>query len=103
MFTDLQRELGLAYLFITHDLGVVRYVSDETIVLFNGRIVESGPVDAVLDRPAHPYTRTLTASATGKLMNAAPAPGGPAVATGCAFAPRCDLRLALGSPSRCLA
>lgn len=59
---NLQRESGLTILFVTHDLGVVRAVSDFVAVLQHGRIVEHGPVDRLLDRPEHPYTQTLVAN-----------------------------------------
>lgn len=56
---DLQGELGLTYLFIAHDLVVVRHVSDRIAVMYLGRIVEEGPADAVYERPKHPYTQAL--------------------------------------------
>ena len=58
----LQRELGLSYLFITHDFGVVEYIADEVAVMRAGRLVEQGSVDAVLGRPQHAYTRALLAA-----------------------------------------
>jgi len=60
LLAGLTRE-GLALLFVTHDLAVVRAIADRVIVLRAGRIVEQGGVDAVLDRPAHAYTRALVA------------------------------------------
>lgn len=61
LLRQLQRESGLTILFVTHDLGVVRAVSDFVAVLQHGRIVEHGPADRLLDRPEHPYTRALIA------------------------------------------
>ena len=62
LFTALREELGLGYLFITHDLAVVRQVVERVYVLYRGEVVESGPVDKVLDTPSHPYTARLVAS-----------------------------------------
>jgi peptide/nickel transport system ATP-binding protein len=62
LFGELQHDLGLALLFITHDLGVVRQVTDRVYVLAEGHLVESGPTAHVLDRPEHPYTQRLIAS-----------------------------------------
>jgi peptide/nickel transport system ATP-binding protein len=62
LLTELRAELGLAYLFITHDLAVVRQVAERVYVLYDGEVVESGPVDRVLDSPTHEYTARLVAS-----------------------------------------
>lgn len=62
LFMDLQRDLGLAAIFITHDLGVVQHVSDTIAVMNRGRIVESGATDAVMGAPHHDYTRALLAA-----------------------------------------
>ncbi|MGC9131380.1 MAG: ABC transporter ATP-binding protein, partial [Pyrobaculum sp.] len=56
MLKDLQRRLGLTYLFISHDIGAVRYMSDRIAVMYMGKIVELGPADAVIKEPLHPYT-----------------------------------------------
>ena len=58
-----QRESGNSYVFITHDLGVVRYVSDDILVLYAGHVAEYGPSEAVLGSPSHPYTEALLSAA----------------------------------------
>jgi peptide/nickel transport system ATP-binding protein len=59
----LQREDGLAFLYITHDLATARYFADDILVLYKGRVVERGPADAVIGSPQHPYTQQLAAAA----------------------------------------
>jgi ABC-type glutathione transport system ATPase component len=59
LLQELQRDLGMAYLFITHDLSTVRQIADRVVVMYRGRVVESGTVDAVLDSPAEDYTKAL--------------------------------------------
>jgi oligopeptide/dipeptide ABC transporter ATP-binding protein len=93
----LRRELGTAVLLITHDLGVAAEVSDRIAVMYAGRIVESGEVGELYDRPAHPYTGALLAaipdldSPASELRAIPGAPPSPAsVPPGCSFAPRCD-------------
>jgi peptide/nickel transport system ATP-binding protein len=101
MMRDLQRELGLTYLFISHDLAVVRYVASQIGVMYLGKLVEIGPADEVYLRPAHPYTKGLLDSApvadpevehekvnagvTGELPSAIHPP------SGCRFRTRCPL------------
>ena len=97
LLQDLQEELGLSYLFISHDMGVVEYLSDRVAVMYLGRIVEEGPVDAVFGSPRHPYTRLLLDSipridaseqGTRELPGGEP-PSPINVPVGCPFAPRC--------------
>ncbi|MFW2456513.1 ABC transporter ATP-binding protein, partial [Methyloversatilis discipulorum] len=91
----LQRELELAYLFITHNIAVVEHLAHDVAVMYLGRIVESGPVDRVLRAPRHPYTQALLsavpridgAQQPQKLAGDLPSPASPP--SGCAFHPRC--------------
>jgi peptide/nickel transport system ATP-binding protein len=62
LLVDLKEKFGLTYVFISHDLNVVQYISDRVLVMYLGQVVEQGPVEAIYDRPAHPYTRALLAS-----------------------------------------
>ncbi|SFH60525.1 peptide/nickel transport system ATP-binding protein [Collimonas sp. OK307] len=96
LFMDLREQLGLTYLFISHDLGVVEHVSDRVVIMYLGRIVEAAPVDDLFARPNHPYTQALLAEvprlqARNKLFTAIkgeiPSPLHPP--SGCHFHPRC--------------
>ena len=62
LMLSLQRDLGMAIVLITHDLGVIAQVCDEAVVMYAGQVAEYGPVEALFHRPAHPYTRGLLAS-----------------------------------------
>ena len=97
LLDDLRRDRGLAIIFITHDFGVVAQLCDRVAVMYAGRIVEEGPTHAVLDAPAHPYTKRLIACVPelgGGRRELAAIPGLPPVVDnlpkGCAVAPRCD-------------
>ncbi|WP_428965273.1 ABC transporter ATP-binding protein [Micromonospora fluostatini] len=99
LVADLQRRLGTAVVWITHDLGVVAGVADTVAVMYGGRIVEQGPVDAVFAAPGHPYTRALLAArphpahAGGDLPAIDGSPPNPLdLPAGCAFWPRCPVR-----------
>ena len=97
LLMDLQRDLGIAYLFISHNLQVVRHIADTVLVMYLGKIVEDGPKDAIFARPAHPYTRALLASTPSLggrarrervvLKGELPSPLKPPA--GCAFHTRC--------------
>ena len=62
LLQDLQDEFGLSYLFVSHDLSVVKYMADEVMVMQHGQVVETGQSDALYDHPSHPYTRALLAA-----------------------------------------
>jgi len=97
LLQDLQRQLGMAILLITHNLGLVAGVADRVNVMYAGRIVESGPVEPVLRRPLHPYTQGLLAAvprlntAAGRLTGIrGTVPSPQCLPPGCPFHPRCD-------------
>ncbi|HEY1722061.1 MAG TPA: dipeptide ABC transporter ATP-binding protein [Magnetospirillaceae bacterium] len=96
LLMDLQQEFGLAYLFISHGLAVVRHMADEVMVMYLGRVVEIGPKAEIFTNPRHPYTRALQASAVSAdrrhvervpMMGEPPSPLDPP--SGCAFRTRC--------------
>jgi peptide/nickel transport system ATP-binding protein len=97
LLVGMKRDLGLSYLFISHDLSVVRWFADRVLVMYLGRIVESAPVAALWERPRHPYTRALMAAVPdpARRRHAAPLggdlPSPQDVPTGCRFHPRCPL------------
>jgi len=98
LLSDLQQELGLAYLFISHDLGVVRHISHDVLVMYLGHAMEQGDKDTLFARPLHPYTQALLASTPGLagsgqarqrivLTGELPSPLNPP--KGCVFSTRC--------------
>jgi oligopeptide/dipeptide ABC transporter ATP-binding protein len=101
---DLKRERGLTYVFISHNLAVVKYVSDVVAVMYLGRIVETGAAEDVFARPLHPYTQALLAAipepdptrdrstSAARLEGELPAPDAPP--SGCRFHPRCPQAIA---------
>jgi dipeptide transport system ATP-binding protein len=101
LLMDLQRDLGVAYLFISHNLAVVQHVAHRVLVMYLGKVVELGDKEAVFSVPAHPYTRALLASTpslfriapdAGPLRGELPSPLAPP--QGCAFHPRCPYAIA---------
>ncbi len=102
LFMKLRDDLKLTYLFISHDLGVVRHLADRLVVMYLGRIVETGPAAEVFARPNHPYTRALLAEAPtlevkkkqfAAVQGEIPSPLNPP--TGCHFHPRCPQAMAV--------
>jgi oligopeptide/dipeptide ABC transporter ATP-binding protein len=98
LLSDLQRDRNLAYLFVTHDLSVVRHMADRLVTMYLGRVVETGPTHGIFDRAEHPYTRALMAAkpdladgATGMraLEGVVPDPARPP--QGCRFHTRCEV------------
>jgi peptide/nickel transport system ATP-binding protein len=122
LLRELQREMGMAVIFVTHDIGVAVEISDRIAVMYGGRIVETGTLRDVVKSPTHPYTRGLLSSTViggvrGKKLDTIP--GAPPrldqLPQGCAFAPRCklvqpicregeiaDVQLAPGRSVRCI-
>jgi peptide/nickel transport system ATP-binding protein len=100
LLNDLKRDMSLTYIFISHDLNVVRYISDRVLVMYLGKVVETGTVEAIYGNPRHPYTRALLSSMpsmdpaqrttapalTGDPPNPINPPSGCRFRTRCAFA-----------------
>jgi peptide/nickel transport system ATP-binding protein len=96
LLRELQKEIGMATIFVTHDVGVAAEISDRIAVMYAGRIVETGTAAEVLKNPKHPYTQGLLSSTVQGAKPGAPIkaiPGMPPdlahMPAGCAFAPRC--------------
>lgn len=96
LFMDLRKDLNLTYLFISHDLGVVRHISDRVVIMYLGRVVESAPAARIFSTPHHPYTQALLANVPSiqnrkqrfaPLKGEIPSPLYPP--SGCHFHPRC--------------
>jgi oligopeptide transport system ATP-binding protein len=115
LLQDLQAARGLSYLMISHDLGVVRHISNAVAVMYLGKIVEQAPTEALYSNPRHPYTQVLLSAIpvpNPRLRNAAnrrvksldtddAVPSPINIPSGCPFHPRCPLYAAKGKPAEC--
>ncbi len=111
LLKNLQRELGLTYVFIAHNMGVVEHISDRVAVMYLGRVAEITDRERIFAEPRHPYTQALLSAvplpdpelrrARVILTGDVPSPVNPP--EGCRFHPRCPLRMELGNPERCSA
>ena len=105
LFVDLQRRAGVSYVFISHDLGVVRYVSDRIAVLYLGHVLEVGPSEAVFNGPHHPYTEALLSAVPTiqrtertRIRLVGEIPSATAPPSGCVFHTRCPRSRATSAP-----
>jgi peptide/nickel transport system ATP-binding protein len=96
-----QEESGTTLIFISHDLGLVRYLADDVVVMYLGQVMEAGPVAALFDPPYHPYTEALLSAVpvpdpsvrTARIRLAGEIPSPLSVPAGCRFATRCPRKL----------
>jgi peptide/nickel transport system ATP-binding protein len=105
LLESLQRQEGISYIFISHNMAAVRHISHRIVVLYRGRIMEIGSAEDICDRPAHPYTRSLLASVPvpnvrvqrerRRIRGLAVASPSSVPPTGCPFAPRCPFAAAV--------
>ncbi len=103
LLKDLQEEHSLAYLFISHDLGMIRHMADDVAVMYLGRIVEHAPVDTLFDAPMHPYTQALMSAAPSmpgtprrrRVVLKGESPSASESLAGCVFRSRCPMATAL--------
>jgi oligopeptide/dipeptide ABC transporter ATP-binding protein len=103
LLMELQRDLGLTYLFISHDLSVVRHIADDAAVLYLGHIAEQGPIDAIFGQPQHPYTEALLSAiplpdpiaqrSRQKIILSGELPSPIDPPPGCPFIARCPIRI----------
>jgi len=101
LIKDIQAETGMGLIMITHDLGVIAETVDRVVVMYGGKVMETGPVNAIFEAPLHPYTRALLDSIPGQtpgkqrlreIPGASPNPARPP--NGCPFHPRCPMAIA---------
>ena len=101
LIKDIQAETGMGLIMITHDLGVIAETVDRVVVMYGGKVMETGPVEAMFAAPLHPYTRALLNSIPGQvagkrrlteIAGSSPNPSHPP--TGCPFHPRCPMAIA---------
>jgi oligopeptide/dipeptide ABC transporter ATP-binding protein len=109
VLADLQEELGMSYLLISHDLAIVEHMSHDVAVMYAGQLVETSPSGSFFERPTHPYAQALLAAVPRtdpddpvivSISGDVPDPANPA--PGCRFQPRCPLTIQLGSPDICI-
>ncbi|MET0455159.1 MAG: dipeptide ABC transporter ATP-binding protein [Mycobacterium sp.] len=97
LLQELRRELGMAVMFVTHDLAAARFIADRIAVMYLGQIVELAPTEALINDPKHPYTKALLAAVPSPGTNPVRLPGEPAsplsIPSGCSFHPRCTERV----------